>query len=192
MKNLMIFVCLSLVGLNQLMLGGSKIMKETTFKAKRISRTSSIILNASLKTVFPLFGPIEEKKWTHGWDPQIVFSSTNKLELKMVFKTQMTGHKEKEDSDCIWIVSRFLPQQALIEYTVFTFERVWWITIQCQEEKSNLTTRAKITYIFTGLTENGNSINQKHLARIYEHDLKDWEEAINYFLRTGKCIRQDH
>lgn len=165
-------------------------MKETTFKAKRISRTSSIILNASLKTVFPLFGPIEEKKWAHGWNPQIIFSSTNKLELGMVFKTQITGRKDKEENDYIWVVSRFLPQQALIEYTVFTFERVWWITIRCQENNKHQTTSANITYTFTGLTENGNAKNAKHLARIYAHDLKDWEEAINYFLKTGKTFRR--
>ena len=186
MKNFILFTFLSLIGLNLLALGGSKIMKETTFKAKRISRTSSITLNASLKTVFPLFGPIEEKKWAYGWNPQIIFSSTNKLEQKMVFKT---GQKEKVETDSIWVVSRFLPQQALIEYTVFTFDKVWWITIQCQKEISNQTTRAKITYTFTGLTEKGNASIIKHLARIYAHDLKDWEEAINYYLKTGKTLR---
>lgn len=189
MKNFIIFTCLSLIGLNHLAFGGSKIMKETTFEAKRITRTSSIILNASLKTVFPLFGPIEEKKWAYGWNPQIIFSITNKLEPKMVFKTQMIDQKEKEETDSIWIVSRVLPQQALIEYTVFTSEKVWWITIQCQEEISNQTTRAKITYTFTGLTEKGNAMSAKHLARVYAHDLKDWEEAMNYYLKTGKTFR---
>ena len=164
-------------------------MKDTAFKAKRISRTNSIILNASIKKVFPLFGPIEEKKWAHGWNPQIIFASTNRLEQKMVFKTNMTGHKQKEETHCIWIISRYVPRQALIEYTVFTTERVWWITIQCQEQISDRSTRAKITYTFTGLTEKGNSINAKHLARIYAHNLKDWEKAINYFLKTGKTFR---
>jgi len=164
-------------------------MKETIFKAKRITRTSSIILNASLKRVFPFFGPIEEKKWAHGWNPQIIFSSTNKLEPKMVFKTQMIGQKEKEETDCIWVVSRLLPQQALIEYTVFTTESVWWITIQCQEQISNQSTKAKITYTFTGLTEKGNVFSAKHLAHIYAHNHKDWERAINYFLKTGKTFR---
>ena len=163
-------------------------MKETVFKAKRISRTSSIILNASLKTVFPLFGPIEEKKWAYGWNPQIIFSSTNRLEQKMIFKT---GHREKDENDYIWIVSKLLPQQALIEYTVFASKKVWWITIQCQEKISNQTTRAEITYTFTGLTEKGNAISAKHLARLYAHDLKDWEEAINYFLETGKTFQRN-
>jgi len=186
MKKLMIFICLLIICLNQLMFGGSKIMKETVFMAKRISRTSSIILNASLKTVFPLFGPIEEKKWAYGWNPQIIFSSTNRLEQKMIFKT---GHREKDENDYIWIVSKLLPQQALIEYTVFASEKVWWITIQCHEEISNQTTRAKITYTFTGLTEKGNTSIVKHLAHIYAHELKDWEEAINYYLRTGKTLQ---
>ena len=46
-----------------------------------------------------------------------------------------------------------------------------------------------ITYTFTGLTEEGNTHIAKHLARIFAHNLKDWEEAINYFLKTGKTFR---
>ena len=186
MKKKILFTCLSVLGLNQLIFGGNGNTQGTAFRANRISRTARITLNASLKTVFPLFGPIEEKKWAHGWDPRIIFPVTNRLEQKMIFKTRQ---KDKDEADYIWVVSSLIPQQALIEYTIFASDMVGWITVHCQEGLSSQTTRAKITYTFTGLTEKGNIHIAKHLARIFAHNLKDWEEAINYFLKTGKTFR---
>jgi hypothetical protein len=64
-------------------------------------------------------------------------------------------------------------------------ERIWWITIQCRESIDKKQTEAEITYCYTGLTERGNMINQKALDKMFEHDLKDWEEQINFYLSTG-------
>lgn len=45
--------------------------------AKRISRTSTITLNSSLETVFPLFGPVKEMEWAEGWQPEIIYSQAD-------------------------------------------------------------------------------------------------------------------
>jgi hypothetical protein len=156
--------------------------------SKRISRTQSITLNAPLREVFPLFGPLRESEWAAGWEPQILYSTTGVVEEHMVFKTaSQHGHGEP---DYIWTVSKYLPDQAFIEYQVFTSERLWWITIQCREETPNLTTRAEITYTYTGLTDIGNAINEKALQLMYAHDLQDWEESINHYLKTGERQEQ--
>jgi hypothetical protein len=154
------------------------------FKLARISRTSNIALNAPLKKVFPLFGPMREKEWAAGWEPQVLFATTD-LEEHMVFQTQ--SHYGQE-VDYTWTVSKYHPDQAFIEYTVFTPERIWWITIECSDGKTKETTKAKITYTYTGLTESGNATNEKAMAMMYRHDLKDWEAAINHYLETGKRL----
>ena len=157
------------------------------FESERISRTSIITLNAPLDKVFPLFGPIKEKEWADGWSPEIVYSKTNLLEEHMVFKTKSHGHGETHYT---WIVTKYAPEQSFIEYTVFTSERLWCITIKCSENTNIQTTDAEITYTYTGLTEKGNAINEKALQSMYSKDLKDWEETINYYLKTGK--KQKH
>jgi hypothetical protein len=101
----------------------------------------------------------------------------------MVFKTKSHGHGEP---DYTWTVSKYSPEQSLVEYTVFTAERIWFITIKCKEGASAQTTEAEITYTYTGLSENGNAKNEKALQRMYSRDLKDWEEAINHYLETGE------
>jgi hypothetical protein len=154
------------------------------FKSARISKTRAITLNAPLEKVFPLFGPVKEKGWAAGWEPHLIYGATD-LEEHMVFQTQ-SHHGQEPDS--IWTVSRYHPEQSFIEYTVFAPERIWWIAIECSEGKGRETTTAKITYTYTGLTERGNAINEKAMATMYRHDLKDWEIAINHYLKTGKRL----
>jgi len=158
----------------------------SSFKSKRISRTSRIMLKAPLEKVFPLFGPIKEMTWAEGWNPEIVYSENDSIEEKMVFKTKSHGHGEPNYT---WTVSKYSPEQSLIEYTVFTAERIWFITIRCRESASAQTTEAEITYTYTGLSENGNAINEKALQLMYSRDLKDWEEEINYYLETGEKLK---
>jgi len=166
---------------------GEEDMTIQTFESRRISKTSVITLNAPLKEVFPLFGPIMEKEWAAGWEPQLIYSITDLVEEHMVFRTKShLGH----EPDFTWIISKYSPDQSFIEYTVFTHERLWWISIQCREGITGGTTDAEITYIYTGLTEKGNVINASALEMMYHQDLKDWEESINHYLETGERFEQ--
>ena len=47
-----------------------------------------------------------------------------------------------------------------------------------------------MVYTYTGLTEKGNATNEKALETMYRRDLKDWEEAINHYLKTGERLEQ--
>ncbi len=162
-------------------------MNTTPFKAKRISRTSTIQLNGPLDKVFPLFGAIREKEWADGFDPRIVYSVTNLLEEHMVFETRT--EYPGEESDKTWVVSKYGPEQAFIEYTVFTSVRVYWITIQCRENPGEPTTQAQVTYTFIGLSSEGNALIEKARDEMFMHNLKDWEKAINHYLKTGQKLR---
>lgn len=162
-------------------------MAGTVFKSERISKTSTITLNAPIDKVFPLFNPINEKEWAAGWNPHVLYPSTGSVEERMVFRT-LSHHGQGSDS--IWTITKYHPDQSFIEYFVFTSERLWWISIQCDEGNGGDKTVAKITYTYNGLTEAGNLMNEKALEAMFHSELKDWEEAINHYLLTGK--RLDH
>jgi hypothetical protein len=150
---------------------------------ERISRSATIHLNGPIEIVFPLFGPIKEKDWAEGWDPEIIYSKTNVVEQHMVFRT--TG-RHPEEPFYTWTITTFYPDQHLIEYTVSTANRVWFITVACTAE--NRQTTATITYTFTNLTDEGRKLNSEALDRMYANDLKDWELAINHYLKTGEML----
>lgn len=150
---------------------------------KRIERSASFIVNTNIEKAFPLFGPIREKDWCAGWEPEVVYSNHSEVEQHMIFKTTASDPKEKE---YLWIITQYNPVDFLIEYTVSTPQRIWFITVVCKSLSEK--TKVTVTYSYTGLTEEGLVINQAALEKMFAHNLKDWEEAINFYITTGKRL----
>jgi len=154
------------------------------FVADRISKSATIRLTGSIEEVFPLFGPVREMDWEAGWKPQIIFSNSRWVEEHMIFKSK--GRFEGEDY-YQWIVTQYFPDEHLIEYLVSAPDRIWFIRVQC--EPDGLNTRATVTYTYTSLNSRGSHLNSIALDQMYSRDLKDWEEAINYYLKHGIALQ---
>jgi hypothetical protein len=153
------------------------------FKPERVSKCASIKLDDSIEKVFPLFGPIREKDWAHGWDPEIIYPASKEVEANMIFRTKARDLSEEYYT---WVITQFLPDQYQIEYTVSTPNRIWFIGIECSKRSSK--TIAKICYTYTSLTPRGTELNRDALKRMYVEDLKDWQHAINYYLKNGRLL----
>jgi hypothetical protein len=151
--------------------------------AERIGKCAVIDLNAPVEKVFPLFGPVREKEWAEGWDPEIIYSNTSLVEEHMIFRTK--AHHPSE-SHYTWVITQYDPEGYQIGYTVSTVNRIWFIRVVCKAAASRTT--AEVCYTYTGLNEAGNDLNRKALGKMYARDLKDWEEAINYYLQYGKQL----
>jgi hypothetical protein len=154
-------------------------MSQSTFVSEPVSRTASIVLHAPIARVFPLFGPYEEEKWAEGWKPVPVFPADRSVQEGTTFKTPAHGHNEGE---YLWVISKYQPTDHLVQYLVFTINRHWTITVQCKPLNGS-STMATVTYHYIGHNKLGNEINQAAIAKMYAHDLKDWEKAINDHLR---------
>lgn len=162
---------------------------QTNFKAQRISRTASITAKGNIDLIYPLFGAFEERKVAYGWNPILIYPDTETIEEGTTFKIISdshghTGHGEKE---YIWRVTRYDPANHLIQYLVSTPNRYWTVTVTCEAIDAEQT-KATVTYTYIGLNELGNEINQKAMDAMFKHNLKDWEDGINYYLRTGRAI----
>jgi hypothetical protein len=48
--------------------------------------------------------------------------------------------------------------------------------------------RADISYTYVALSELGARLNEMAMAHIFRDDLRDWEAAINHYLKTGKRL----
>lgn len=165
------------------MIASTSVGETRNFMPKRISKTATIVLNGSVENVFPLFGPIKEMEWAPGWNPEVVYSDNNVVEEHMIFRSK--GKYENEDY-YTWIISQYYPEKYLIEYTVSTADRIWTIRVACASFDKK--TKATVAYTYTGLTERGNSLNELALNQMYASNLTDWQEALNYYLETGKAI----
>lgn len=157
------------------------------FVSERVSKTATIEIQAPVKTVFPFFGPIKEKDWAYGWDPQRIYPEDATMEEYMIFRSKSSNAHE---SHFTWMVTKLDAAAHLIEYTVSTPNRIWTIRVQCQSQLS--ATMVTVTYTYTGLSELGNELNRKALAQMYTEDLKDWERALNHYLQTGEMLKALH
>lgn len=146
---------------------------------RRISRSATLSLNGKIDVVFPLFGPVREKEWAFGWNPEIIWSSDPLIAEGMIFRT-------RGEENYNWVVSKYLPESYTVEYTVSTSQRIWFIKVVCSHDGPR--TSATVTYTYTALTNHGARLNREALIKMYASDLKDWELAINYYLKTGQQL----
>src|SRR5277367_2269448 len=101
-------------------------MDTTNFKSERISKTADIVIKQKIGIAFPLFGPFEERKWAEGWNPRIVYPSTEITAEGTAFKTP--GHT-MDEPELLWIVSKYEPEKFLIQYLVLAADRFLTITV---------------------------------------------------------------
>jgi len=165
----------------------SKDKMDTNFKAEKVSRTATYNVNADIDTIFPLYGAFEERKWADGWAPRLIYPATETIEEGTTFKTDGHGHGEME---FLWRISKYDPQNYLIQYLVSTENRYWTITVKCKA-LSDTSTSTTVTYSYIGLNDLGNEINKHAIDKMYSKNLEDWKEAIDYFLKNGKVLKEN-
>jgi hypothetical protein len=159
-------------------------MKETlAFTPVRIAKSATIFLHGRISNIFPLFGPVREMDWADGWSPEIQYGNSD-AELRMVFRTKSAFSAEGFYQ---WIITRYDLENHEVEYTVSANDRIWFIEVECKSHDES--TLATISYTYIGLTESGHHRNLESLDRMFSENLSDWEEAINYYLRTGKKLK---
>lgn len=153
----------------------------TSFTPPRLTRTATIHLNAPPATAFPLFTPLGERLWIPDWDPTIIYPASGAPELDAVFTT---AHGDGPPT--VWTVVETEPEQHRIGYVrVAPASHVAHITLQCAEEQGG--TRTTVTYVFTGLSEQGNAYVAQYSESHFQHWIQGWETAINEYLgRAGQ------
>jgi hypothetical protein len=148
----------------------------------RAIRTATIVLNGDIKRVFPLFGFLEEKKWSRGWDPQVIALGASLQDS--VFTV------DHEGVTATWIVSEYDEHQHRVTYAVVVpNSRAMTIRITCTSEGAK--TRAQVMYTMVSLGENGiaalRDFEQQDFAKRLEH----WQHALDHYLETGKQWQGD-
>src|SRR5690606_2039298 len=128
--------------------------------------------------VFPLLCPVREVDWVPGWDPREVISQSGIAEPQCVF---FTG---PADNESIWIVTDYAPPTSLDFIKVTPGETVGRISIRLRGAGAG-ETHAEVRYEYTSLGERGTSVVDAFTAEHYDRFMRDWETALNHYLRTG-------
>jgi hypothetical protein len=152
------------------------------FTAKSLTRTGSFRLEAAPEKVFPLFGPVREKEWADGWNPTILYPADAEVAENMVF----TVPHGKDLT--IWTIAAYDPTRRAISYINVTPEvRLVRVDVRCEPAGAD-TTDVHVTYTYTGLSDEGNSIVENYTAKTHSDRMEEWGLAINHYLKTGKRL----
>jgi len=149
------------------------------FTSVHIEHISKIILNKNIDVVFPLFTPVEEKKWADDWNPKIIYPENDEIIKGTIFK-----HHHKEDGFSYWVIADYECENHYIKYINFVEnKRIGIIEIKCSPLEGERTS-AKIKYILTSIGEEGNEFINTFNEEYYNNYINEWEELINSYLRT--------
>ncbi len=139
--------------------------------------------NAEPSVVFPLLCPVREAEWVPGWKYSLVHSASGYAEVGCVFTTPAEDGRNQ-----VWICTHHDAKNFEVHYAW-----VWpeMIATRLSIKLSPLNdgnTRADIRYEYTALSDAG----AREVARFddawFRSKMSGWEQAINHFLRTGKCL----
>jgi hypothetical protein len=137
----------------------------------------TIDLEAAPAVVLPLFGPVREAEWAHGWSPVMLYPSDGRQLAGSVFTT------DDKSTEVVWIMTRF-DERALEVGYVQVLPKVWAGEILIRlKESGHGRTQATFTYRRTALSpgaDHGVEAFGQHFPQQREH----WQNAINQRLRA--------
>ena len=147
-------------------------MSPARFHPLHIDRTGEFTLPLPLRHAFPLFSPEGETAWVPGWEPLYLHPDHPSNAHGTVFQTGHLGELT------LWLVLRYDPEHAIAEYARFSpGSRIGLVQVQCEGD-GPASTRVRVTYSLTALTQAGNTILASLSPDKYAAMLQDWRAEI--------------
>lgn len=154
-----------------------------TFTSKHVVRNHVLHLNDVPKLVFGLFDPIGEKRWSEGWNPNMITAEST-ISQGAVFTT-----KNEEGPNTIWVITQLDKKNCRVAYIAVTPTiRVTAIEIRCEPDGASHT-KAHVTYAVTALSDDGNRYVDSFSEDHYRNWMMQWEMAINHYLQHGSTMK---
>jgi hypothetical protein len=145
------------------------------FVSMRLTRSYTQHLDAPPGVVFPLLGPVQEKKWAPGWDPAFVYPPGGADERGCVFTTG--------GGPSVWTLTVFDEPSLRVEYVQVTAGvRVAELRITPAAEGA-AGTAAVICYTWTSLSARSNEFIEAHRGPRFEGGMQEWESGFNAYLK---------
>ncbi len=156
----------------------------TNFEPKRESKTYMMHLNAGPSSIFPLLCPVREYDWIEPWSCEMVYSRSGFAEKGCVFKTDFPDQGGKET----WIVCKYEKDRAISFIRFLPDVKIVQLDIVL-EEKTDHTTAASWTQVYTGLSKKGNQWIENLSDETYEQEKAVLEKMLNFYLEEGQMMK---
>jgi hypothetical protein len=153
--------------------------------SNRKSFTYTQTNTGNIKEVFPLLCPVMERDWIDGWECNMIYSESGFIENDCVFTTSQHGNQET-----VWHVTQYDKENHIIEFLRVTpNENTVKIKIHL-EDLEHSKTKVHINYMYTLLKKNCTTLEFKAIEQSFFDSMYWWENAINYYLKTGLKLKK--
>ena len=146
------------------------------FVPSSIDLNGRLIVNLPVDDAFPLFSPEGERLWIREWDPEPLYPRGVEWAQGQIFRTQ------EERGVGVWVVSALDRAMHTVEYYRVESNRyVARVRVRCHAQGTSRT-RADVSYLFVGLTAQGNADIGEMTVDAYEEKMQRWERLIREYL----------
>jgi hypothetical protein len=148
----------------------------------RVTHTFTQTLDAPPAAVLPLLCPVREAEWVPGWSPALVLSDSGVAEPDCVFTTPDAA--AGPDAEAIWTVLAQDADAGTVEMLKVT---PGFLVVRLQvalRPAPDGRCLADVTYRYTALSASGEAYVAARTPEAYAAFMRDWERALNDFLRT--------
>jgi len=147
-----------------------------------LSHTTEFTIVQPVDRLFPLFSPEGETLWVPGWTYKNVMGRTD-LREDDVFLTNTHDHA---GAGAVWLVKRFDPARYHVQfYRVEPGIKVGLVSVQCDQAGAS-STRVRVTYTYTGLSDEGNRFIDAFTRAEYAKSIGEWKVLLtDYFRKMG-------
>ncbi len=159
------------------------------FSGKRIRCTVSGTVQAPVDEVFPLACPVEEYKWIDGWQCNLVYSESGKVEKGCIFTESMSapflGYTKGSTT---WFTALYDRNHHRVHFILITPISVAQYEIHMEAASAD-TTRAKLDLTVTGTTQQGNAFVEADAKDKTQAMLAGLARMLKHYCESGEMLR---
>ncbi|HZX40359.1 MAG TPA: hypothetical protein VFE93_00890 [Myxococcaceae bacterium] len=150
---------------------------------EQVSHVYEQHLEAAPDRVLPLLTPLGERAWAEGWEPRMRWEPPGGG-AGTLFVIEHHGHPPT-----VWLLDTWEPATGHVHYVHVTpGSDVTEIDIRLRPD-GKARSIATVRYTWTALGPPGVSLVRSKTPQAYVLAMREWEQALNHFLTTGKMLR---
>ena len=162
----------------------------SSFTAKRMQVTQEGRINAPVDQVFPLACPYEEYKWIDGWDCEIIYSESGKVEDGCIFteKRSLPLLHDAEGGVTTWYAVLYDPDDFRLHFVLLTDISVIKYKIE-MEAAGDGETLVKLDLLLTARNQRGNTFIVSDGRKKVSAMLMGLGRMLKHYCETGEMLK---
>ena len=165
----------------------------SSFEAKRMQVTQEGRINAPVDQVFPLACPYEEYKWIDGWDCDITYSESGKIEDGCIFTEDRSVPllHDAEGGATTWYAVLYEPDDFHLHFVLLTDISIIKYKIE-MEAAGDGATAIELDMVLTARNERGNTFIAGDGRKKVSAMLMGLGHMLKHYCETGEMLKLAH